>query len=121
MFVTMDSPLFWKGQEVEIHVDLQRIMLRLGGFHLWFSSTSSIYYIMNGSGLRELFLEMFAENSCENVLNGTSYTRSVRAHLMMHAVLGKLILDACDFTKEEADILNVTSVSRRPNFSKIII
>lgn len=120
MFVTFDSPLFWKGQEIETHVDLERIILRLGGFHLWFSFTSSIYYIMNGSGLRELFCEMYAENSCDKVLNGTAYTRSVRAHLLMHAALGTLIIESCNFTTQEKEIMNSITSKEGPQLREYL-
>lgn len=53
--VTFDQPLYIKAVEiVTASNDLDKVIVRLGGFHLIMSYLGSIGYIMTGSGLAEL-------------------------------------------------------------------
>lgn len=44
---------------------LSCIELRLGGFQLLMSDLRAVGFIMEGSGLREAFFEIYAENSAD--------------------------------------------------------
>ena len=51
--VTFDKPLYQKASEVVAGSrDLDKVMVRLGGFHLLMSFLGSIGQIMTGSGLK---------------------------------------------------------------------
>jgi len=56
---------------------------------------------MGGSGLKEMLSICFAPGSVDKILHGGSYARSVRAHLLVHSALGKLIFDELELTAEE--------------------
>lgn len=54
--VTFDQPLYLKAVEIVAAAqDLDKIIVRLGGFHLLMSYLGSIGQIMTGSGLAELW------------------------------------------------------------------
>ena len=61
----------------------------------------SIGCIMKGSGIEDLFAEVYATNCVEHMFSGKSYARALRAHLMTESALMKLLLEMlrenCDF------------------------
>ena len=60
--VTFDQPLFQKASEiVASSSNLDKVILRLGGFHLMMSYLGCIGQIMSGSGLAELWEQVYAE------------------------------------------------------------
>ena len=63
------------------------MVVRLGGFHLLMSFMRTIDNIMRGSGLKELFANIYAENSIDKMMSGHSYARAVRAHTLAYLVL----------------------------------
>lgn len=67
-FVTFDQPLYAKAEEIVANnPKFANFIVRLGGFHLLMGS---IGYIMAGSGLKEIFSAIYAENSVEKMLAG---------------------------------------------------
>ena len=48
---------------------------------------------MKGSGLEELFEQVYAVNSVPMIISGTSVARAVRAHTLAHSALMSLLLD----------------------------
>ena len=69
------------------------ITCRLGGFHTVMSFLGSIGYLMDGSGIGELFEEIYAENSVIHMLSGKAYARALRAHLLVQNALFSIIID----------------------------
>lgn len=60
----------------------------------------SIGYIMNGSGLKELFNTIYALNSIEKIMVGHAYSRAVRAHMLTHLAIAKIVLQFIDLTPD---------------------
>lgn len=52
----------------------------------------AVGFIMNGSGLKESFCELCAENSVEKLLNGHASARAIRGHLLVHLDLSIIIV-----------------------------
>lgn len=105
IFVTFDLPLFMKAVSIVLsvppHSPLQRIVVRLGGFHLLMSFLGTIGYIMAESGLDQLLNVVYAENSVVHILNGHAYSRAIRAHMLASTAIGHLILKHVHLTHEE--------------------
>lgn len=103
-FVTFDQPLYFKAREIVSSYGedskLNNVVVRLGGFHLLMSFMGSIGYIMTGSGLKELFNTIYALNSIEKILAGHAYTRAVRAHMLTHLSIAKIVMQSIDFTPD---------------------
>ncbi|GBO01717.1 hypothetical protein AVEN_1095-1 [Araneus ventricosus] len=103
-FVTFDQPLYFKAREIISSYDedskLSNTVVRLGGFHLLMSFMGSIGYIMNGSGLKELLNTINAFNSIEKITAGHAYSRAVRAHMLTHLSIAKIVLQSIDFTPD---------------------
>lgn len=70
-FFTADLPIYMKVKEI-LHCsedpDLKSIVPRLGGFHLLISELGTIGNVMDGSGLKELFSEIYAPASVDKML-----------------------------------------------------
>jgi hypothetical protein len=101
-FVTFDQPLYFKAREITSSNDenskLSNVVVRLGGFHLLMSFMGSIGHIMTGSGLKELFNTIYALNSIKKIMAGHAYSRAVRAHMLTHLSIAKIVLQSIDFT-----------------------
>lgn len=70
------------------------------------SFLGSIGNIIEGSGLKEAFCTICAEASCEKVLTGHSFLRSVRGHILVQAALGSRILTLLNLNDNEIETLN---------------
>ena len=68
---------------------LQCIVLLLGGFHSEISLLGAIGTIMDGSGLKEMLAQVYAEGSVDQMLNGKAVTRAVQDHLLVDSALNK--------------------------------
>ena len=86
--VTFDQPLYIQAAEiVAAEQDLNKIIRRLGGFHLLVSFVGRIGQIMTGSGLPELWDRMYAKGSVVHMLTGHAFSRALRAHILTVATL----------------------------------
>lgn len=93
--ITFDQPLYWKALLItrnERESDLNRIVIRLGGFHLQMSFLGAIGHIMGGSGLQELLECVYAPNAVVHMLSGKAVSRAVRGHFLVESTLYALIL-----------------------------
>lgn len=107
--VTFDQPLFWKARDVVACVaGFSNVIVRLGGFHLLMSFMGAMGTIMAGSGLKQLFCEIFATNSVDKILLGHAYARAVRGHSLAYAALGGLIIDLLGL--EEGELFALDTV-----------
>ena len=67
--VTFDQPLYIKAAEIVAAAqDLEKIIVRLGGFHLLMSYLGSIGQIMTGSGLSDLWEMVYAKGSVVHIV-----------------------------------------------------
>ena len=77
-FVTFDQPLYAKGAEIvasDTSRELENVIVRLGGFHLLMSYLGAIGYVMSGSGIEELWTEVYAKLTVPHMLSGHAYSR----------------------------------------------
>lgn len=81
---------------------LSNVVARLGGFLLLMSFMGSIGSIMAGSGLKELFNTIYALNSIEKIMAGHAYARAVRAHMLAHLSIAKIVMQSIDFTLDQS-------------------
>ncbi|XP_066911989.1 uncharacterized protein [Clytia hemisphaerica] len=84
--ITFDQPLWQKALGI-IKLKKLRIVCRLGGFHTLMSFLGSIGNIMKGSGLDELFEEVYAEDTVKHINSGHAVARAIRAHLLVQSAL----------------------------------
>ena len=89
--VTFDQPLYIKAVDVTFKAQLD-VVVRLGGFHTMMSFMGSLGHVMRGSGIEDVLLLLFGENTIEHVLSGKAYARAVRAHILIQAALVQLLL-----------------------------
>ena len=116
--VTFDQPLFWKARDVVACVpDFGNVAVRLGGFHLLMSFMGAMGTIMAGSGLKQLFCEVFASNRVDKIFSGHAYARAVRGHSLAYTVLGGLIIDL--LALEEGELFALDTVINSSYNSKI--
>lgn len=113
-FVTFDQPLYQKASEILASIDpqndpykLSTIKVRLGGFHLLMSFLGGVGFIMDGSGLKQAFCEIYAENSADKALTGHAYSRAIRGHFLLHLALTELIFSSMNLTDTEKAALDV--------------
>lgn len=102
--VTFDQPLYHKAKDITTSSNdprLESVVIRLGGFHLLMSYMGSIGYMMNGSGLKELWSTVYAPSSVDKMLIGHSYSRAVRAHTLTQLSLGKIVLESTQYDDED--------------------
>lgn len=109
-FATFDQPLYIKAVNIvksaDQSSDIGKLVVRLGGFHLLMSFLGSLGYIMNGSGIEELYSQVYAKNSVVHMLSGHAYSRSIRAAFLAQEALSHLVLEnEVNFTTEEKEYL----------------
>uniref|UniRef100_A0A1B0CSS6 Uncharacterized protein n=1 Tax=Lutzomyia longipalpis TaxID=7200 RepID=A0A1B0CSS6_LUTLO len=94
-FVTFDQPLYLKAREIagalEHTNDLPGLIVRLGGFHLLMSFIGAVGYVMTGSGIEDMWAQVYASNTIPHMITGHAYSRSLRAHFLGQMALAKLI------------------------------
>ncbi len=99
--VTFDQPLYQKASEiVAASRDLDKVIVRLGGFHLLMSFLGSIGHIMTGSGLAELWERVYAKGSVVHMLTGHAFSRAVRAHILTLLALISVLLEKSDWANQ---------------------
>lgn len=106
--VTFDQPLYAKASEIVAAAppgELDIVTVRLGGFHLLMSFLGSVGFIMAGSGLEQLWEQVYAKASVHHLVSGHAYSRSLRAHFLTERALFSLILSECADLEEIRDEL----------------
>ncbi|KAJ8875668.1 hypothetical protein PR048_023566 [Dryococelus australis] len=76
--------------------ELDSVTLQLGGFHLLVSFMGSIEFVMSGSDIEELWMQVYAKSSVTHMISDHAVFRAVRAHMltsMYQEELHKLFLD----------------------------
>lgn len=104
--------------------EVSLVTVRLGGFHLLTSFMGDIGYIMDGSGLQDLFSGAYSCGviaSTKKMLTGHAYSRALRAHILVHLALAKIVLSTIIFSeKEHSEINDILSDVGSTNFSENI-
>ena len=88
--VTFDQSLWLKAIGIIAETGL-KIVTRLGGFYMSFPG--NIGKLMAGSGIEELLVEVYAENSMEHMLSGKAVSRFLRGHFLVESSLKDLLFD----------------------------
>lgn len=70
------------------------------------SYMSAMGSIMAGSGLKQLFSEIFASKSVDKILSAHAYARAVGGHSLAYAALGGQIIELLELTEEELSALD---------------
>ena len=107
-FVTFDQPLYIKARVMVSSLtdpSIPNVTIRLGGFHLIMTFFCAIWFIMSGSGLKDLFSTVYASASVNKMLTGLAYARAVRGNIWAQLRLGKLILETTKFHEIEMTVL----------------
>ena len=73
---------------------LRRIVLLLGGFHTQMSFLGAVGSTMDGSGLKEMLTQVYAEGSVDKMLSAKAVTRAVRGHLLIDSALNIIVTSA---------------------------
>ncbi|XP_072764345.1 uncharacterized protein, partial [Anoplolepis gracilipes] len=110
-FVTFNQPLYFKAREIVASVDLDKdihnvssVIVRLSYVNIvpWFSR-----FIVNGSGLKEVFSLIYTETSTEKALTGHAFSRAIRGHSLVHLARGTTPKRAAMWRKHGARSLRV--------------
>jgi hypothetical protein len=75
------------------------------------SYLGAIGYVMDGSGLQDVFNTAYAHASTEKMLAGHAYARAVRAHTLCNLALGQIILTRMGVSEDES-IAPLESIER---------
>lgn len=89
--VTFDQPLYYKARcIIDETTDplLKNTYVCLGGFHFLMSYFGSIGFTMDGSGLEDLWSEIYAPNSIKQMMSGHAFSRALRAHILTFTAIG---------------------------------
>ncbi|KAJ8877083.1 hypothetical protein PR048_021535 [Dryococelus australis] len=79
LYCTYDHPLYAKASEIIAAGppgELDSVTLWLGGFHLLVSFMGSIGFIMSGSGIEELWMQVYTKSSVTHMLLGHAFSRA---------------------------------------------
>ena len=99
--VTFDQPLYIKAADiVASSLDLSKILVRLGGFHLIMSYMGAIGNIMQGSGLETIWETVYAAKSVKHMMTGHAYSRALRAHMITVACLVSELINESKLSAE---------------------
>ena len=90
--VTFDQPLWLKATGIVEHEKLD-IVCRLGGFHTLSSFAGSLGHLMKGSGIEELFSQVYAEHTVTHMISGKAISRALRAHFLAESALVTLLIE----------------------------
>lgn len=101
-FVTFDQPLLLNARYVLAsrvgNSELQYEVVRLSEFYLLMLFMGAMGYIIEGSGLAELFNTVYAVNSTEKIITSHAYARAIRGHTLAFRALGQVIMKSLDLS-----------------------
>lgn len=93
--LTFDQPLY--ARAVKIHLDcpekFSKVFLRIGGFHQLMSFLGALCKLMEGSGFEQVLETVYAANSIPKMMSGKSYTRILRALLLLDCAVHNVLVN----------------------------
>lgn len=121
--ITFDQPLYYKAREMvavsETNSNLCKVVVKLGGFHMFMSFLGSIGHIMDGSGLKEALGKIYAMNSVDKMLSGHAYSRSIRGHTLLRLALSMIIFEDMKIEDGKLDALIQQIPSRDVSYENV--
>ncbi|XP_048000447.1 uncharacterized protein LOC125237427 isoform X2 [Leguminivora glycinivorella] len=101
--VTFDQPMYQTAQKIVTNPSnlMLDVVLKLGGFDLIKSFLGAIGFIMSGSGLKELWCNLYAAEHIEKMMTGHAFARAIRAHFLTRSALFNIITKDFDLTPDE--------------------
>lgn len=95
IIITADLSIYSKAREILWNNSPEltgKVTLQLGGMHLTMAFIASIGYIFADGGLISMFVEtdVFAENSCRQMLDGKQYYRAIRGLTLAADAMSRL-------------------------------
>ena len=96
--LTFDQPLWLKACGIIEEVGLD-IVARLGGFHTLMSYLGAIGKVMKGSGIKELFKNVYAENTVQLIISGKAISRALWDHLLAESALISILFEDTEAVK----------------------
>ena len=84
------------------------------------SYLGSVGFIIENSGLKDLFCEAYAPDTINRMLKGHEYARSSRAHLLAHLALSKIIVPQIILNEEGNTFLSGLICVRREFLREIL-
>ena len=115
--ITFDLPLWLKLFDIILSRNLP-IIPRLGGFHLLKSFLGTFDAIFADSGLRNIVQLIYSGNiAVDNIFNGNSYGKAIRAHFLIDAAIIQHIATPNMFTDAELSAMkrSVNNASNNQN------
>ena len=91
--ITFDQPLWLKAMGIIKEKDLNTVC-RLRGFHMLMSFLGSIGKLMIGSGLEEVFEEIYSEDTVKHIFSGKAVARALQAHMLTQSALISHLLNS---------------------------
>ena len=87
--LTFDQPLYLKSYKIkqDNQAELKKMSLRLAGFHQLMSFLGVGCKLMEGSGLGELWANIYATNSLLKMMSVKADTKTLRYYLLTNAAL----------------------------------
>ncbi|KAJ8672056.1 hypothetical protein QAD02_003315 [Eretmocerus hayati] len=102
--LTMDQPLHWKFRCI-LAQGLLEAVARLGGFHLLMSFKGATCFIMDGSGLDDLWSTAYAPESIKKMFTGHAFSRALRAHIISLTAMASEICKKIDVDDSSKDFI----------------
>lgn len=91
-FVTFDQSLYIKPRDIVASSgpvsEINSVIIQFSGFHMIMFFIKSIGFIMDGSGLLELFNDAYAALSTSKIMTQYAYSRPLRACILTKSYFG---------------------------------
>ncbi|KAK5640660.1 hypothetical protein RI129_002639 [Pyrocoelia pectoralis] len=99
IIITADLAIYSKAQEILWNKPARldgKVTLQLGGMHLCLAFLASIGFLYKDSGLYDMLVEteIYAPNTCKQILEGKHYSRSIRSLILTSDALTRLLIDS---------------------------
>ena len=111
VILVCDQAVYAKAFEIynsPLHAKLERIVLRMGAFHIITNFMAVIGHRFGSAGLRDVLIEsdILATGSADATLNGHHYNRGIRTHKLVYEGMDRLLWEAfLQWNREQPDLL----------------
>ena len=69
-----------------------KVVVRVGGFYTLMSFVGAVGFLMNGSGLKEVFESIVASDTVSHLLSGNAVFQAQGAHTIVEAALQSILI-----------------------------